>query len=104
MGPAARARLCGLRGDGGGTLRARAVHRRARRRQLARQTGAAVARASALTHVLFVATVHYRSERWVEIQTRHLRQHITVPFQIWTSLEGIDPSFGKHFDRVLEQR
>jgi hypothetical protein len=55
-------------------------------------------------HVLYVATVHYRSPRWIEIQTAHLREHISVPMQIWTSLEGIDPSYGRHFDRVLEQR
>ncbi|TMK23892.1 MAG: hypothetical protein E6G62_09940 [Actinobacteria bacterium] len=53
--------------------------------------------------MLYVATVHYRSPQWVEIQTRHLREHITVPFQIWTSLEGIDPAYATHFDRVLEQ-
>ena len=27
-----------------------------------------------------------------------------MPFQVWTSLEGIDPSYGRYFDRVLEQR
>jgi hypothetical protein len=54
--------------------------------------------------VLYVATVHYRSPRWVEIQARHLREHLPVPFRVWTSLEGIDPSYGAHFDRVLEQR
>ncbi len=53
---------------------------------------------------LHVATVHYRSPQWIEIQTRHLREHIRVPYQTWTSLEGIDPSYGVHFDRVLEQR
>ncbi len=54
--------------------------------------------------MLYIATVHYRSPRWVEIQARHLREHLSVPYQTWTSLERIDPSFGVHFDRVLEQR
>ena len=40
--------------------------------------------------MLHVATVHYRSPRWIRIQTEHLRRHINVPMQIWTSLEGID--------------
>jgi hypothetical protein len=53
--------------------------------------------------MLYVATVHYKSPQWVEIQTRHLREHLSVPFQVWTSLEGIDPSYGSHFDRVLDQ-
>src|SRR5882762_5154251 len=54
--------------------------------------------------MLYVATVHYRSPDWIEIQARHLREHISVPFQTWTSLEGIDPAYAVHFDRVLEQR
>ncbi|MGA2319344.1 MAG: hypothetical protein ABSG95_01200 [Solirubrobacteraceae bacterium] len=54
--------------------------------------------------MLYIATVHYRSPRWIEIQTRYLREHISVPYQTWTSLEGIDRSYAVHFDRVLEQR
>lgn len=54
--------------------------------------------------MLHIATVHYKSPRWIEIQTRHLRDHISVPYQTWSSLEGIDPSYGVHFDRILEQR
>jgi hypothetical protein len=54
--------------------------------------------------VLYVVTVHFSSPRWIEIQARYLREHVKVPFQTWTSLERIDPSYGSHFDRVLEQR
>jgi hypothetical protein len=54
--------------------------------------------------VLHVATVHYGSPRWIEIQTRYLREHIPVPYLTWTSLEKIDPAYGVHFDRVIEQR
>jgi hypothetical protein len=54
--------------------------------------------------VLYIATVHYKSPRWIEIQARHLREHISVPFQTWTSLEGIDPAYSAHFDRVIEQK
>jgi len=53
--------------------------------------------------VLYIATVHYRSPRWIEIQARYLREHISVPYQVWTSLEGIDSSYSVHFDRVIEQ-
>src|SRR5207253_9521524 len=48
--------------------------------------------------------VHYGSPRWIEIQARHLRKHIPVPYTIWASLEGIDPSYSSYFDRVIEQR
>jgi hypothetical protein len=54
--------------------------------------------------MLHVATVHYGSPRWIEIQTRYLREHIPVPYRTWTSLEKIDPSYAVHFDRVIEQR
>jgi hypothetical protein len=54
--------------------------------------------------MLHVATVHYASPSWIEIQTTHLRRHLSVPYTTWTSLQGIDPSYGSHFDRVLEQR
>jgi hypothetical protein len=40
---------------------------------------------------------------WIEIQMRYLREHISVPFQVWTSLEGIDSSHSVHFDRVVKQ-
>ncbi len=54
--------------------------------------------------MLYIATVHYRSPRWIEIQTRYLREQIRQPFEIWTSLEGIDAAYASHIDRVLEQR
>jgi len=53
--------------------------------------------------VLHIATAHFRSPRWIEIQARYLRRHISVPYKTWSSLEGIDPSYGVHFDRVVEQ-
>jgi hypothetical protein len=54
--------------------------------------------------VLYIASVHYMSPRWIEIQTRYIREHIQVPHQTWSSLEGIDASYAVHFDRILEQR
>jgi hypothetical protein len=54
--------------------------------------------------MLYIASVHYQSPRWIEIQSRYLRENISVPYQTWTSLEGIDPSYGRYFDRVLVQR
>jgi hypothetical protein len=53
--------------------------------------------------VLYVATVHYRSPQWVKIQTRYLREHLSVPYQVWTSLQGIDDTYAGYFDRVLDQ-
>lgn len=53
--------------------------------------------------VLYVASAHYESPRWIEIQTRHLREHLSVPYRTFASLEGIDSSYGSYFDRVVEQ-
>jgi hypothetical protein len=54
--------------------------------------------------LLHIATVHYKSPRWVEVQARYLREQLSVPYQVWTSLEDIDPSYASHFDHVFEQR
>jgi hypothetical protein len=54
--------------------------------------------------MLHIATVHHASPRWIEIQTSYMRRHISVPYQTWTSLEGIDPSYGVHFDHVISQK
>lgn len=54
--------------------------------------------------MLYIATVHYKSPRWIEIQTSYLRRYLSVPYETWTSLEDIDPSYSASFDRVLEQR
>jgi len=53
--------------------------------------------------VLYIASVHYRSPQWIEIQTRYMRQHISVPYQTWSSLQHIDPSYAVHFDRIVQQ-
>jgi hypothetical protein len=53
--------------------------------------------------MLYIATVHYKSPQWIEIQTRYLREHVSVPYQTWSSLQGIDPSYAVHFDRILDQ-
>lgn len=54
--------------------------------------------------MLHIATVHFESPQWIPIQTRELRRHLDIPFQTWTSLEGIDPAYGRYFDHVIAQR
>lgn len=53
--------------------------------------------------MLHIATVHFESPRWIPIQARELRRNLREPFQTWASLEGISPSYGRYFDRVVEQ-
>src|ERR1700736_528558 len=40
---------------------------------------------------------------WIEIQGRYLREHISVPYRTWASLQEIDPSYAVHFDRGIDQ-
>ncbi len=54
--------------------------------------------------MLHVATVHFKSARWIPIQTKYLRENIPVAYETWTSLEGIDPAHGVHFDHVVDQK
>jgi len=53
--------------------------------------------------LLHIATVHHRSPRWIDIQLAHLHEHISMPFETWTSLERIDPRHGRGFDHVIDQ-
>ena len=48
--------------------------------------------------------MHFGSPQWIEIQARHLREHVRVPYRTWTSLQGIDPSYAAYFDVVIEQQ
>jgi hypothetical protein len=54
--------------------------------------------------MLYVATVHFKSPRWIEIQADYLRRNLSIPYQTWSSIEGIDPSYSRFFNNVLEQR
>lgn len=47
--------------------------------------------------------MHIHSPRWIAIQARELQRHISVPFETWSSLQGIDPSYSRYFDHVVEQ-
>lgn len=53
--------------------------------------------------MLHIATVHYGSPVWIEIQTRYLREHIKAPYCTWTSLQKIDPRYSSYFDHVIDQ-
>jgi hypothetical protein len=50
--------------------------------------------------MLYVATVHYKSPRWIDVQLAYLRRHISEEFRVYACLEGLDQHIGK-FDRVI---
>jgi hypothetical protein len=54
--------------------------------------------------MLHIATVHFKSFRWIPIQARELRRNISGPYTTWGSVEGIDSAYRKYFDHVRDQR
>ncbi|HEX3174200.1 MAG TPA: hypothetical protein VHQ43_08285 [Solirubrobacterales bacterium] len=52
--------------------------------------------------MLHIATVHFRAPRWIPVQQRELRRHIEADHQVWATLVGIDPSYGRYFDRLVD--
>ena len=54
--------------------------------------------------MLHIATSHSLSSRWVEIQARHLREHIRVPFETWSSIPQGERSHREQFDHLIEQK
>jgi hypothetical protein len=55
--------------------------------------------------MLYVATVHFQTEKWVDIQLEYLHRYISVPFRTFAVLQGIPaaPQRGK-FDRIVDAR
>ncbi len=51
--------------------------------------------------MLYVATVHFRTPKWIDIQQRYLRRNITEPFKTFAVLDDISPEYHSRFDRVV---
>lgn len=51
--------------------------------------------------MIHVATVHYHSAAWIEVQASYLRRHIAEPFQLWASMEGVPEAYHRHADHVV---
>jgi hypothetical protein len=51
--------------------------------------------------MLYVATVHWKSDKWIDIQLRYLKRNISEPFRTVAVLNGIEPKFDALFDTVV---
>lgn len=51
--------------------------------------------------MIHIATVHYFSAAWIEVQAAYLRRHITEPFRLWASMQGVPDSFHRFADHVI---
>ena len=53
--------------------------------------------------MLHIATVHWRSEKWIDIQLRFLRRHLTCPYRVYAFLNEIPAANrGKFFYSSVE--
>lgn len=55
-----------------------------------------------MNRTLHVATVHFRSDTWIEPQVRAVRAHAPAGTRLWAVLDGIEPSAGAAFDEAFE--
>ena len=51
--------------------------------------------------MIYVATVHVVSPRWIDVQRAFLDRHLSEPFKVFANLEGVPPGHEKTFDRVV---
>lgn len=51
--------------------------------------------------MIHVATVHFASARWIDIQLSFLHRNFREPFKTWASLEDVPGDNGSKFDRVV---
>jgi hypothetical protein len=54
--------------------------------------------------VIYVATVHFQSPKWIDVQQAYLRRHISQPFKTFAVLEGIPRQHHDAFDRVIASK
>lgn len=47
--------------------------------------------------MIHVATVHYASARWIDVQLAYLRRHLHEPYRVWANLERVP---GDHAGKV----
>lgn len=57
--------------------------------------------------MIHIATVHWRTDRWVDIQLKHLRKHLKTPYRIYAWFNDVtparlDPFFFTCFEPVKE--
>jgi hypothetical protein len=52
--------------------------------------------------VIHVATVHWRSARWIDVQRAYLERNLNEPFRVYGALEEIDDAYRGRFDRAVD--
>jgi hypothetical protein len=52
--------------------------------------------------MIYVATVHVASPRWIDIQLDFLRRNINEPFAVYANLQDVPGDHAEKFDRVFD--
>jgi hypothetical protein len=52
--------------------------------------------------LIHIGTLHYRDDRWIDIQLRYLKRHTREPYRVYASFDGIGERHRARFDQVLE--
>jgi hypothetical protein len=52
--------------------------------------------------VIHIATQHYRSARWIDVQLRYLERHTRSPYRVYAYLDGIHPRHYSRFHFALD--
>ena len=51
--------------------------------------------------MIHVATVHHRSDKWIDVQLAYLRRHLNEPYRVVANLESVPGDHEHKFDRVI---
>jgi hypothetical protein len=54
--------------------------------------------------MIHIATAHWRSDRWIEIQSRYLERHTRKPYRVYACLRGVAERHGSRFFFVSDRR
>lgn len=53
--------------------------------------------------MIYFATIHYRDDRWIELQTRMLKRFVETPFQTVSYVTGVPAEAHESFDHVITE-
>jgi hypothetical protein len=51
--------------------------------------------------MIYIATVHFKDARWIEPQASYLNRHLTEPYRVFASCQGVDSAWHRFFDNVV---
>ena len=52
--------------------------------------------------MIYLATVHWMSDRWIDLQLEYLRRNMDREYRVYADLEGIDPRHAERFDMATD--